>query len=133
MAIGVWEPESQSEKPQQMDLSLLQRFIQLVRDGHLADLDKHLSGSDRPAGAFLMKLEQSSWDFAEQFTDEEIEHLIRFFTQAERHISGWQGGKRSPVIWLVKILRKRQAFTPQLNSWIKSNTDNRYLPYGSVF
>jgi len=89
MAIGVWEPESKSEEPQPIDLSQLQRFIQLVRDGHLEDLDNHLSGSDRPAGAFLMKLEQPSWELAEQFSDEEIEHLIRFFTLAEQHISGW--------------------------------------------
>lgn len=132
MAIGVWEPETNSEKPQQIDLSMLQRFMQTVRDGNLEDFDSHLSGSDRSAGAFLMKLEQSSWKLAEQFDDEEIEHLIRFFTLGEKRISGWQGGKRSPVIWLVKILKERQVFSPELRSWIKSNTDNRYLPYGSA-
>jgi|TARA_Y100000310_G_scaffold344475_2_gene457436 hypothetical protein len=133
MAIGEWEPETNSEKPQDIDHSMLQRFIELIRDGHLEDLADHLSGSDRSGGAFLMKLEQPSWDFAEQYSDEEIEHLIRFFTLAEQHVSGWQGGKRSPVIWLVKILKKRQAFAAELSSWIKSHTDNRYLPYGSIF
>jgi len=132
MAIGVWDPDSNSEKPQQIDLFMLQRFIQIARDEHLHDLDSHVSGSDRSSGAFLMKLEQSSWQLAEQLADEEIEHLIRFFTLAEKHISGWQGGKRSPVIWLVKILKERQVFTSDLRSWIKNNTDNRYLPYGSV-
>jgi hypothetical protein len=112
---------------------MLQRFIQLVRDGHLVDLDGQLSGTEQSAGAFLMKLDQSSWEVAEQFSDEEIEHLIRFFTLAEKCISGWQAGKKSPVIWLVKIMKKRQSFSADLRSWIKSNTDNRYLPHGSVF
>ena len=133
MAIGVWDPDSNSEKPRPIELGLLQRYIQLARDEHLEDIVSHLNDSDKSAGAYLMKLEQSSWELAEQFPDEEIEHLIRFFTVAERHISGWQGGKRSPVIWLVKILKKRQVFNPELRNWIKSNTDNRYLPYGSVF
>jgi hypothetical protein len=132
MAIGVWEPDSGSEKPQEIELSMLKRYIQLARDEGHEDVASHLNGSDRSAGAYLMKLEQSSWELAEQFTDDEIEHLIRFFTLAERQISGWEGGKRSPVIWLVKILKKRQVFEPELRNWIKSNTENRYLPYGSV-
>ena len=132
MAIGVWEPDSGSEKPREIERSMLQRYIELARTEQHEDIASHLNGSDRSAGAYLMKLEQSSWELAEQFTDEEIEHLIRFFTLAERQISGWEGGKRSPVIWLVKILKERQAFRPELRNWIKKNTENRYLPYGSV-
>ena len=47
-------------------------------------------------------------------------------------LPGWDGGVRSPVIYLVKLMKERGLFTPELRKWIKKNTDNRYLPNGSV-
>jgi hypothetical protein len=36
------------------------------------------------------------------------------------------------VIPLVKMLKERGDFDADLRKWIKSNTKNRYLPYGSA-
>ena len=35
-------------------------------------------------------------------------------------------------IYLVKILKGRSAFRPELRKWVKTNSDNRYLPHGAV-
>ena len=47
-------------------------------------------------------------------------------------LPGWEAGKKNPVIYLVRILKDRDGFDPELRKWIKTNTDNRYLPYGSA-
>ncbi len=57
--------------------------------------------------------------------------LIRLFTLAER-LPGWEAGSRSPVIALAQELKRRGDYPEDLTSWIKGNTDNRFLPYGSL-
>ena len=132
MAIGVWEPGKKQEPAQEVELQQLQRFIRIARDDRLGELDTALDPDDLRRGAALMKLEQASWSVAQELSSEELELLIRFFTRAEMDLPGWEGGKQSPVIWLVRILRERDLFTAELRRWIKANSDNRYLPYGSV-
>lgn len=61
----------------------------------------------------------------------EITALIRFFTLAER-LPGWESGPKSPVIALAAVLKARGDYPPELTAWIKENTDNRFLPYGSL-
>jgi hypothetical protein len=36
------------------------------------------------------------------------------------------------VIYLVRLLKQRGTFEPELRQWIKANTDNRYLPNGAL-
>ena len=57
--------------------------------------------------------------------------LIRLYTLAER-LPGWEAGARSPVIPLAAELKKRGDYPDDLTAWIKANTDNRFLPYGSL-
>jgi hypothetical protein len=61
----------------------------------------------------------------------DIVSLVRLFTLGER-LPGWEAGARSPVIPLVSELKRRDALPADLTNWIKSNTDNRFLPYGSL-
>ncbi len=69
---------------------------------------------------------------AEPLSSAELEDLIRLFTLAEGTLPGWQAEARSPVIPLARVLRTRNAFPEPLAAWIKDNTDNRFLPYGSL-
>ena len=62
---------------------------------------------------------------------DDIVALIRLFTLGER-LPGWEAGPRSPVIPLVAVLRERDAYPHDLTAWIKANTGNRFLPYGSL-
>ncbi len=57
--------------------------------------------------------------------------LVRLYTLAER-LPGWEAGAKSPVIPLAAELKQRGAYPEGLTAWIKSNTDNRFLPYGSL-
>ena len=79
-----------------------------------------------------MKSGGEVWKEAEVLSDTDIRRLIVFFTLAERQLSGWEAGRLSPVIDLVRILKQRGSFQPELRKWIKANTDNRYLPNGAV-
>jgi hypothetical protein len=76
---------------------------------------------------------ESDWSArAETLGDEEIEALIRLFTLAESRLSGWESGAASPVVPLAAALKGRGTYPADLTRWIKSNTRNRFLPYGSL-
>lgn len=126
--IGVWEPR----RPAKLDEARLRHYITLFANADPADLGAAMSEDDIKADAGLMQLTESEWEKADSLDDADIESLVRFFTLAEMQLPGWEGGKQSPVIYLVRIMKSRGSFTPELRKWIKANTDNRYLPYGSV-
>jgi hypothetical protein len=65
-------------------------------------------------------------------SETEIEALIRVFTRGERDLPGWEAGARSPVIPMVRELKRRGRFDTSLAAWIKANTTNRFLPHGSL-
>lgn len=69
---------------------------------------------------------------ARALDDQRIVALIRFFTRGERAHAGWKGGDRSPVIALAAELKRRGTFPSDLTRWIRANSDNRFLPYGSL-
>ena len=81
----------------------------------------------------LMTAPAAEWQAAtEPLEDGQIEHLIRVLTLAEEQFSGWQAGAKSPVIVLVKVLKSRGSYDRSLTQWIKSNSNNRFLPHGSL-
>lgn len=69
---------------------------------------------------------------AQSCTDEELQGLIRIFTLGEMQFAGWKAGEKSAVIALVRELKKRGSYDKSLTQWIKSHTDNRFLPHGSL-
>ena len=42
------------------------------------------------------------------------------------------GRAKSAVVKLVRVLKQRGEMTPELTSWIKANSDNRFLPHGDL-
>ena len=132
MAIGEWNPEGSKQKTVGIDVEFLLNMVQLASDNDLTDISVMLDESQISQGAVLMTLDTASWDCISDWDDRRLVALIRFFTLAEMQLPGWQGGNKSPVIALVKLLKKRNAFPQELSRWIKANTDNRYLPYGSA-
>jgi hypothetical protein len=69
---------------------------------------------------------------ADGLDDATIESLIRLLTRTEMAFPGWKGGDRSPVIALAAVLRRRGAWPAGLTAWIRANSDNRFLPHGSL-
>ena len=75
---------------------------------------------------------RTDWEqAARDLPPEQLERLVRFFTLAER-LPGWDAADKSPVIPLARELKRRDAWPAALTGWIKANTDNRFLPYGSL-
>ncbi|MDK1024620.1 MAG: hypothetical protein QGD92_10360 [Gammaproteobacteria bacterium] len=132
MTIGEWNPEGSKKTTVEIDVEFLLGMVRLVAEHDLEDITALLDVSQISHGAVLMTLDPARWDCISAWDDHQLEALIRFFTIAEMQLPGWQGGKKSPVIALVKLLKKRNAFSQTLRRWIKANTDNRFLPYGSA-
>ena len=126
MAIDVWEPQ----KPLSIDEALLQELAGVYWKGET--LGEHVDQLWIRDKAPLMRQESDAFVAAENLSNDLLADVIRFFTLAEMQLAGWEAGKKNPVIYLVKILKDRDAFDSELRKWIKANTDNRYLPYGSA-
>lgn len=137
MSVKAWQPStsnSETETAFTIDSSVLRQFIQLCENDQLNDLCRHMPQSLQTSQAPLMTAGRETWSqAAADLSNEEIIHLIRFFTLAEQQLDGWQAGADSPVIWLVKVLRQRKAAPDkELLLWIKANSDNRFLPNGAL-
>ena len=128
MVIDVWEPK----QPAGVTLEQLTALAAQMVDADLSDLGTLLDKESIKRDATLMTQTEESWEVAASLSDDDIVVLVRFFTLAEKQLAGWEAGKRSPVVPLVKILKSRGVFTPELRKWVKANTDNRYLPNGAA-
>ncbi len=133
MVVSTWDPNrekgSGKESATVIDNDQLASFLRLPVAGPFSVLALEAAGV--VSLQHVMRLDVDVWEVAEGLTTSEIVHLIRVFTLIES-IPGWEAGDKSPVISLVKILKSRGEFGAELRKWIKSNSDNRYLPYGSV-
>ena len=133
MSIDTWEP-SNPDPEFSIDRAVLREFIQLSRNDQLMQLPNRLSPEVCDQQRPLMRLPRETWTkAAADFNNEELLHLVRFFTVAEQMLDGWEAAEKSPVIWLVRELRRRKAPPDRdLLLWIKANSDNRFLPNGAL-
>lgn len=56
---------------------------------------------------------------------------LRVMVLAESQL-GVEGGAKSPAILCARALRGRGDYPGELTAWIRSVSDNRFLPYGSL-
>ena len=127
MTLGVWKPASE----QSLSMTGLTGLLEQLPVDALQSLEG-LTADAFEAQRNWIKLPAQNWAAAEALPLEHIRQLIRFFTLAEYHWAGWEAGKLSPVIPLVAQLKQRNAFDATFRRWIKTNTDNRYLPNGAI-
>ena len=81
----------------------------------------------------LMKLPADVWaPLLAMQDDAKLIRIAKWLTVAEMKLPGWEAGARSPVIAIVRELRRRNAYPKELTAWIKANTTNRFLPHGSL-
>ena len=131
MSVGMWKPGEDSES-RVVELALLGRFVQLAKRLS-GDLDAGMLDTAELANeSWVMMVGPAAWEGVRELDSDSIIALIQVFTLLEEQISGWEAGNKSPVIPLVKMLKERGDFEADLRKWIKSNTKNRYLPYGSA-
>ncbi len=92
-----------------------------------------LALSDDEVSRFAPLLTIVDWaERAKALSDVEITGLIRIFTLGEMAYSSWVVGDKSPVVPLVKALKSRGSYDPELTPWIKAHTTNKFLPHGSL-
>ena len=127
MTLGVWKPASE----QLLSMAALTILLEQLPTSELQSLEGLTAEGFEVARGWI-KLPAQSWALAETLSSEHIRQLIRFFTLAEYHWANWEAGKLSPVIPLVAQLKQRDAFDAAFRRWIKTNTDNRYLPNGAI-
>ena len=125
--VGAWEPPAE------------------LAEAHVRALDDSVrsiaSGSDtlRPGdddAARLREVVNAQADaraglFAERPSDQLVGWL-RVLTLAEEAVPGCAAGAKSPVIEIARLLRERGDYLPALTAWIRSVSNNRFLPYGSL-
>lgn len=133
MAIGSWTPEKE-KVTLSIDTQWLQQCIVLSRSDKLELLPAPFSEEEQQKYAVFMRVAPEQWQAAvANFSNDELVDLIRFFTRAEKLISGWDAGKESPAIWINKALRKRgEKLSRDMLLWIRANTDNRFIPNGGL-
>lgn len=136
MSVDVWEP-GKSEAKKTVDAALLGRFLDLATTcgENIADLKLEttdLEAADLAEANWVMTADPSAWSLAADLDTAQIHALIRFFTLLEVQVAGWDAGKTSPVIAMVAVVKARGEFPAELRKWIKANTENRFLPYGSA-
>lgn len=135
MTIGSWTPNDESSASNyQVNTALLLQFIDFADAKDFATIETLLDETETALHSAIMKQSKASWfAIAEQFSNEQLESLVRFFTVAEMKLQGWDAGADSPVIWLVKILRARKnPPSKELLIWIKEHSSNRFLPNGAL-
>lgn len=132
MSVNAWTPTTPD---QQVDPEPLKKFIQLAEsEATLSALTRTLTAEEIENNRYLMSLPQQKWQpLLEDFTTDELQLLIKFFTLAEMQLPGWDAGEKSPVIWIVKLLRKKHApLSKEQLLWIKNHSTNRFLPNGPL-
>lgn len=124
--VGVWQPD---------DVPL--NSVTLVRLSEAADSlekpDLGLTADERAGWGSLMKLPADVWlPLLAVEPDERLVRIAKSLTVAEMRLPGWEAGARSPVITIVRELKRRGSYPKDLTAWIKAHTTNRFLPYGSL-
>ncbi|MFQ3200880.1 MAG: hypothetical protein ACI9SK_001610 [Zhongshania sp.] len=131
MTIGTWTPEN-DKSDLSIDLQWLQRCIVINNENQLEELPSPFTDDEQQRYGVFMRVSHRHWQAATaELSNDDIIALIRFFTRAEKRISGWDAGKESPAIWLNKVLRSRgEKLDRDMLLWIRNNSDNRFIPNG---
>ncbi len=101
-----------------------------------SSLEAHELGLNQTEQSILqpvLRLNPEIWSrFADEVDDEVLVDWIKVLTLAEHVLSGFECGSKSPVIALFRNLKSRGPLPDGLTDWIRANTSNRFLPYGSL-
>jgi hypothetical protein len=123
MSVGTFDPNATENS---FDIELARELLDLF-DGEDITLGK--SGQLR----YGILARHAGWAGAmDRFLDEEVIGLAKIFTLLEHQYTTFQAGSDSPVIAMVQALKVRNQWDKPLTQWIKSHTDNRFLPHGSL-
>ncbi len=130
MSVGNWSP-SPTDK---INTELLERVLPLCKNDQLESLPAPLNEKVCCVIASMMRQPESAWqEPLAGYSDEDLRQLLRFFVRAEMLISGCEAGEQSPAIWIHRELKRRGSkLSRDELGWIRSHTDNRFIPHGAL-
>ena len=125
--VETWDPTA-ARALSERHLELIRKACRNLDAGNLG-----LTGGERGELAPLMTAGSDVWAARiDAMPSEELVGWVRFLTLAEARLPGFEAGAKSPVILVARVLRSRGDYPEDLTAWIKANTNNRFLPYGSL-
>ena len=131
MSVDTFDPRQFNAKQKPIAADLLAQAVELATSAVPEDYQVQLS--QEQVNLLAPLLQHPGWnDVAAELDDAAIVSLIRFFTLGEMDHPAWKAEAKSPVVALVRVLKKRKAMPGDLVSWIKANTTNRFLPHGDL-
>ena len=132
MSVNSFDP--QQFDPSQASAELGNALVeQAILAAHAQDEGAQLHLAAEEAATLAPAITHVGWSaVAQDLSTQDLVALIRLFTLGEGQFSSWQAGAKSAVIKLVRVMKARKEMTPELSAWIKTNTDNRFLPHGDL-
>lgn len=126
---GVWEPKPTHIKP---DWQLLKPLL----DRAWPDANELTQLNDIARGHIQrwIALPEAQWqECLDPLDTEQLKHFMQLFTLAEQHLPNCHAGAESAVIHAFKRYRTLAGQAdPELIKWLRQQTDNRFIPYGSA-
>ena len=129
--LNEWVPTTSGINLQVLaELAALGQQIQHAEHNLNALTSKTLQQQAQP----WLRLSEQDWLASiEQLDPAQLLPLARFFTLAEKQLSGWNCGSKNPAIWIFRWLRKHQQQPSKAEvQQLKQLTDNKFIPYGSA-
>ncbi len=125
MSVDSFDPASLTAA---LDPALLRQLLE-----HSLDENDAVQLSDEQVAQFAPLVVHKDWpQVAQDLSDEDLHKLAQIFTVGEMQYASWSAGDKSAVIPIVQVLKQRGAFRVEHKRWIKSHTDNRFLPHGNL-
>jgi hypothetical protein len=117
-----------------LDANHILKLIEPFENSEQNTVINYFSPQEQQQHSVMMKQSKDQWlNVAVNFSEKQIHTLIKFLTLAESQFTSWEAGEHSPVIYLTKFLRQNGTpLSRDLLIWIKSNSNNRYLPNGPL-
>ena len=123
--VATWQPA-----PQQLGPAHVQA---LDRAAEAEDDALHVTEEDTTLLRELMAANLDQWQTLIDATPSPtLTKWLRVVVLAEVHLPGCERGAKSPAIPMARTLRTRNAYPKELTPWIRSVSNNRFLPYGSL-
>ncbi|MEE2783029.1 MAG: hypothetical protein VYE04_06705 [Pseudomonadota bacterium] len=123
MSIGIFDPgATEGALDTELVQVLLRQFADTLPNRASDDVER-----------FSVLARHPGWpDVVEGFATPELIRLVKIFTLLERGHLAFSAGADSPVITMVRALKSKGAWDRALSQWVKSNTDNKFLPHGNL-
>ena len=112
-----------------------------IGDAHLQALERAANADDafdvsEPDANLLREVMAANLDhwreLVESASSEALLKWLRATVLAEARLTGCERGAKSPAILIARTLRDRNAYPKDITAWIRSISNNRFLPYGSL-